>query len=155
MEGCHRGAPGMSCDVTATVALSVPRRRILRTAHAALRALGSDRGGANVSLAFVGDVAMRSLNRRYRRVQGTTDVLSFPGKDDFLGELVISVPQAQRQARRCGHSLAKELDVLIVHGLLHLAGHTHGTAASRARMQRLERRLLAGSSLVHRSTRAA
>lgn len=145
----------MSCDITATAVLSVPRRRILRTAQRALRALGYDRERTNVSLAFVGDVTMRSLNRRYRRTQGTTDVLSFPGKGSFLGEIVIAVPQAKRQARRYGHSLAKELDVLTVHGLLHLAGHTHATTASRARMQRLERRLLAGSSLIHRSTATA
>ncbi len=145
----------MSCDVTAIAALPVPRRRILRTAHCTLRGLGYDRVRTSVSLVFVGDVAMRSLNRRYRRAQGTTDVLSFPGRGSMLGEIVISVPQARRQARRYGHSLAKELDVLMVHGLLHLAGHTHGTAASRAGMQRLERRLLAGYSLIHRSRRIA
>ncbi len=145
----------MPCDVSATTALSVPRRRILRTAHAALRMLGYDLTAVTVSLAFVGDRDMRSFNRRYRHAQGTTDVLSFPGNGSMLGEIVISVPQAKRQARHYGQPLAEELDLLIVHGLLHLAGHTHGTAASRAHMQRLEQRLLSGSSLIHRSTGTA
>lgn len=145
----------MPCEVTVATALRVPRRRIRRIAHAALRALGYDPAAVTVSLAFVGDAAMRSFNRRYRHSRGTTDVLSFPGGGSMLGEIVVSVPQAMRQARRYGHPLANELDLLLVHGLLHLAGYTHGTSVARARMQRLEQRLLTGTSLIHRSTGSA
>ncbi len=94
---------------------------------------------------------MRSLNRRYRGKDKTTDVLSFSLREgafpavqpDLLGDIVISVPLAARQAARAGHSLGRELDVLLVHGLAHLLGYDHekGPVEER-RMKRLERRLL-------------
>lgn len=96
---------------------------------------------------------MRSLNRRYRGRDQTTDVLSFSLREGafsriqptMLGDIVVSVPSAERQAREYGHSLEREIDRLLVHGLLHLVGYDHerGVAEQR-RMERRERQLLRG-----------
>lgn len=89
--------------------------------------------GSDVQVTFVLDVEMRALNRRWRKKDKTTDVLSFSavegefivGDDRFLGDLVISVETAARQARDCGHTLAVEVGVLVCHGLCHLQGLDH------------------------------
>ncbi|HXD29765.1 MAG TPA: rRNA maturation RNase YbeY [Pyrinomonadaceae bacterium] len=102
---------------------------------------------AGVTIAFVSDRSMRSLNRRWRGKSGTTDVLSFPaGQDDFefvgdatLGDVVISVEQAERQASENRLSLNEEIAQLILHGLLHLCGYDHET--DNGEMNRLELRL--------------
>ncbi len=89
--------------------------------------------GAGATVAFVSDRAMRSLNKRWRGKRGTTDVLSFPsGQEEFekgggasLGDVVISVEQAARQAAEHGLELENEVEQLILHGLLHLCGYDH------------------------------
>jgi probable rRNA maturation factor len=99
----------------------------------ALRAVPS--GGAGVTVAFVSDGRMRELNRRWRGKRGTTDVLSFPsGQEEFeraeglsLGDVVISVEQAARQAAEHGLDFEGEVAQLILHGLLHLCGYDHET----------------------------
>jgi len=90
--------------------------------------LGATGGTAPVSILLCGDVRMRTLNRTYRGKDRPTDVLSFPsGAPGFLGDLAIDVPCAARQARRLGHGLAREVQILLVHGLLHLRGYDHET----------------------------
>jgi len=90
-----------------------------------------------LTLAFVGDRAIRTLNRKYRRMDKPTDVLSFPlgekGADGryYLGDIIISVPKALRQSRAAGHGLERELGVLVIHGFLHLAGYWHGRGIER------------------------
>jgi len=82
----------------------------------------------DVSVLFCGDVRMRTLNRTYRRKNRSTDVLAFPaGGGELLGDIVISVPYASRQARRRGEPVSKEIERLLVHGLLHLSGYDHET----------------------------
>ena len=100
----------------------------------------------SVAIAVVSDSRMKQLNRRYRRQNKTTDVLSFPpvatslGRPRrFLGDLAIARGMAARQARQWGHSTAVELRVLALHGLLHLLGYDHET--DRGEMGRLEERL--------------
>ncbi len=84
-----------------------------------------------VSLAFVGERAIRTLNRKFMKKDRPTDVLSFPlgekGPDGkyYLGDIVIAVPVAFRQARTRGHSLDRELRLLAIHGYLHLLGYDH------------------------------
>ena len=84
-----------------------------------------------VSLAFVGDRAIQTLNRKFMKRDRPTDVLSFPlgekGPDGkyYLGDIVIAVPVAFRQARQKGHSLDRELRLLAIHGFLHLLGYDH------------------------------
>jgi probable rRNA maturation factor len=86
---------------------------------------------------------MRRLNRELRGKDKTTDVLSFPGgvtpEGYHLGDIVISLPQARRQAEEAGHSLGRELRILLLHGVLHCLGHDHET--DDGTMNRLERRL--------------
>lgn len=84
-----------------------------------------------VSLAFVGDRAIQTLNRKFMKKDRPTDVLSFPlgekGPDGkyYLGDIVIAVPVAFRQAKEKGHSLDRELRLLAIHGFLHLLGYDH------------------------------
>ena len=100
-----------------------------------------------VTVAFVSDRAMGELNRLWRHKPGTTDVLSFPAEqDEFeraegsrLGDVVISVEQAARQAKENGLSLDQEIAQLILHGLIHLCGYDHAT--DKGEMNRLELRL--------------
>jgi probable rRNA maturation factor len=92
---------------------------------------------------FVGDRAMRALNLEYRGLDCSTDVLSFEGGSSpegrHLGDVVISVPYARRQAEVHRHALAAELRLLLLHGLLHCLGHDHETDSGV--MDRLEQRL--------------
>jgi probable rRNA maturation factor len=80
-----------------------------------------------LSIAFVDDESMRELNRKFRRKNKTTDVLTFPGDAPLLGEIVISLDQARRQAAGEQHSLATEVRYLILHGILHAMGYDHET----------------------------
>ena len=88
--------------------------------------------GDEVSVLFCADRRMRTLNRRYRGKDRSTDVLAFPvaaagGENGFLGDIVISVPYAEREARRRGEPGAREIERLLIHGLLHLGGYDHET----------------------------
>jgi probable rRNA maturation factor len=125
--------------------LPVDCERWQEFAAKAMQVLPAEAQGMTV--AFVSDRAMRELNRRWRHQQGTTDVLSFPAdQDEFerldglsLGDVVISVEQASRQARENGLSLDQEIAQLILHGLIHLCGYDHAT--DNGEMDRLELRL--------------
>ena len=97
-------------------------------------------------MALVADREMRRLNRLWRRKDRTTDVLAFvqegPARN-LLGDVVISLPAARRQARERGHSLKDELAVLLIHGILHLRGYDHEPGGQKARrMHRQEAALL-------------
>jgi probable rRNA maturation factor len=114
-----------------------------------LRSIGLH--NAELSVLFVGDRAMRTLNRRYRGKDKTTDVLSFSLREgkfshvqpDVLGDIVIAVPTAARHAAKTGHTLSREIEVLLVHGLLHLLGYDHERNGDEARrMKRRELQLL-------------
>jgi len=116
--------------------VSAPRlRRVLRAAAAALGVRGE------LALVLAGDGLLRRLNRVYRGTDKTTDVLSFPGEggEAGLGDIVISVAKAERNARGFGRTLAQELDVLALHGFLHVLGYDHETDGGA--MDRLEGRL--------------
>jgi len=88
---------------------------------------------------FVSDREMRRVNRDFRGKDKATDVLSFPGEEGHLGDVMISVPTARRQAAEAGHGVDRELKVLLLHGVLHCLGHDHET--DQGEMERLERRL--------------
>jgi probable rRNA maturation factor len=111
----------------------------------------------SVTICFVSDPAMARMNRKFRDKQGPTDVLSFPVRppknrrapsfrsagriraEEYIGDIVISPATARRYARRRSHGLATELRVLILHGMLHLAGYDH--ESDQGEMMHLERRL--------------
>jgi probable rRNA maturation factor len=105
-----------------------------------LASIAPSRARGTVTVAMVSDARVRALNRQYRRQDRVTDVLSFPsGERGDLGDVVIAAGVAARQAREAGHTLATELRVLALHGLLHLLGYDH--ERDDGRMARLERRL--------------
>ncbi len=112
--------------------------RFLRQVQTAVRLRGQ------VSVLLTTDRKIRQLNRQFRGMDKATDVLSFPAPKavagEVAGDLAISVPTARRQAREQGHTLAAEIKVLILHGLLHLAGYDHerdeGEMARRERLLR-------------------
>jgi probable rRNA maturation factor len=107
---------------------------------------------------LTGDENLREYNSRYRGVDEPTDVLAFsareqptdprfqapPGTEDWLGDIVISVPRARRQARAAGHPVNDEVRLLAVHGLLHLLGYDHAEDEEEATMTALTKRILAG-----------
>jgi probable rRNA maturation factor len=100
-----------------------------------------------LTIAIVADARVRTLNQRYRRKDAPTDVLSFPSDDKgYLGDVVIAAGVARRQARAAGHTLATELRVLALHGLLHLLGYDH--ERDDGRMARVEARLRRRGGLV-------
>jgi len=114
----------------------------LREAQTAVRLKGI------VSVLLTSDAAIQTLNHDFRRKNKPTDVLSFPAakisRGEVAGDLAISVHTARTQAREQGHSLGIEIKVLILHGLLHLAGYDHETdAGEMARRERLLRAKLA------------
>jgi probable rRNA maturation factor len=110
-------------------------RRVLGGAALALGVKGE------VSLVLAGDRLLRRLNRDYRGKDRPTDVLSFPGGggEEGLGDVVISVATAERNALRLRRTLPQELDELALHGFLHVLGYDHETDGGT--MERLERRL--------------
>lgn len=111
------------------------------------------RPGATLTVAFVRDRVMRELNGKYRDQDRTTDVLSFPtdecrtgdkglgGSDasGYLGDVAVSTDTAQIQAIEAGHTFEREVDELVMHGVLHLCGYDH--EIDRGEMNRLELKL--------------
>jgi len=148
----RKSAPAQPTDPSLPTARTLGR--FLTQAQAAIRLSGQ------VTVLLTSDAAIRSLNRRFRGKNKATDVLSFPadanapGPEKIAGDLAISVPTAQRQAAEQGHSLAIEIKVLILHGLLHLAGYDHeADAGEMARHERMLRaRLRLPHGLIERAT---
>jgi len=106
-----------------------------------------------VSVLFVNDARMKALNAEYRGKDEVTDVLSFPQyesiKDDgvsdpfiYLGDVVISLEQAKRQAEEFGHTLEREIVYLTVHSMLHLFGYDHMTDEEKTEMRAKEKSVL-------------
>lgn len=123
----------------------VPATRLQAFARLVARTAPPTRA-TGVSIVLAGDASVRRLNRDFRGKDANTDVLSFPsGVAELpdgtrpLGEIVISVAQAERQAEAAGHSLASELRLLVIHGYLHLLGYDH--EVDDGRMMRLQARL--------------
>jgi probable rRNA maturation factor len=117
-----------------------------KIAAAILMALKQNR--AELSVALVGDKEMRRLNAKYRNKHTTTDVLAFPVEDQpssvsiLLGDVIISVEQARRQAKETKTTLKSEMVTLLIHGILHLLGYDHEPSKRQAKiMSGLERKL--------------
>lgn len=127
--------------------LAKEQASLVRAAESILAAVGESH--SELSLELVGDGRMRRLNRLYRRKDRTTDVLAFPMREadnpcpTLLGDVVISIPTAFRQAREAGRSQNEEVAALLVHGVLHLCGYDHERSEQEAaRMRRRERAVL-------------
>lgn len=96
----------------------------------------------DISIAFVGDEVVKKLNHQYRKINKTTDILSFEGDDNFLGELIINYAQIKRQAKKFNNNIKQELIFILVHGLLHLAGYEDKTEKGRLEMEKLGQEFL-------------
>ena len=106
---------------------------------------------AEISLVFVDDQGIQELNKNYRDKDQPTDVLSFPlwDEEDFehsneilLGDIIISLETAKRQAEEYGHTLEREIAYLMVHGLLHLLGYDHMSEEEKQVMRQREEEIL-------------
>lgn len=132
--------------------LAVRQTRLTHLAERVLSAVGESR--SELSLELTGDRRIRRLNREYRKKDQPTDVLAFPTREavmprgvrpvaGMLGDVLISLPTAVRQAKEAGRSIDDELAMLLVHGVLHLCGYDHERSPREAaRMSRRERVLL-------------
>lgn len=126
--------------------------RLVELAQRVLSASGE--GQSELSLELIGDRRMQRLNCEYRKRNRTTDVLAFPAREavvpkglscptSLLGDVVISLPTAIRQAMSAGRSIDQELAILLVHGVLHLCGYDHERSVREAeRMSRREQAVL-------------
>jgi probable rRNA maturation factor len=115
------------------------RTLIRRVARSALGTLG----GAVLSIALVDDSGIRDLNRRYRDLDEPTDVLSFPmGEEGVLGDVVLNLERATKQAAEFGHGMDREVAYLLTHGILHLSGYGHEDAERAAVMREREESIL-------------
>lgn len=129
-------------------AAETPRKNRMPSARTLARFLAEARAAARlrgqVTVLLTGDAAIRSLNKQFRGKNQPTDVLSFPALEmveGVAGDVAISVETARRQAEEQGHALSVEIKVLMLHGLLHLAGYDHET--DKGQMARRERLLRA------------
>jgi probable rRNA maturation factor len=109
--------------------------------RAALAALAHQSAQGDLSIVLTDDAQLQQLNRDYLGVDAPTDVLSFPSDETdpesgaaYLGDILISAPRAREQANAAGHPLESELQLLVVHGVLHLLGHDHAEAEDKSRM---------------------
>ncbi len=116
----------------------------------------SESPDVDLSIILTDDARLHELNLNYLGVDAATDVLSFPASETdpetgarYLGDILISVPRAQAQADAAGHPLEAELQLLIVHGVLHLLGHDHARAREKARMWKAQAEVLKGLGLGH------
>lgn len=107
--------------------------------------------GAGLTILLTEDDYIRALNLQYRGEDSATDVLSFPAGEpmpgsenllEYLGDIAISVPTAERQSSAKGHSLGAELQLLTIHGVLHLLGFDHILAGERAMMWSIQAAIL-------------
>jgi len=108
-----------------------------------------------VDVLITGNRQVRELNRRFRKYDRPTDVLSFPQTDSSGGDIAISAPIAAGNAARFGHRPADELKILILHGMLHLAGYDHerDNGLMAAEENRLRAKLRLPSTLIERSNK--
>ena len=111
--------------------------------------LAAEDAEAELSIALTDDEHIQQLNRQFLGLDAPTDVLSFPAGDldpdseeVYLGDVVISVPRALAQASAAGHPFLEEMQLLVVHGVLHLLGHDHGEPDEKQRMWELQLKAL-------------
>lgn len=126
----------------------IPSRFLKDAAHQSLEHQGIPAPYA-LTILLTEDSQLHSLNREYLGVDAPTDVLSFPSDElipesgeKYLGDIVISVPRAESQAKAAGHSLKSEAQLLVVHGTLHLLGYDHSHASDKARMWKAQGEIL-------------
>ena len=128
-------------QVKRTVKLQVKKSVLLHAAQLTLE-IENATAGSDISVVIGDDALLKRLNSKYLNVDAPTDVLSFPSsevdpdsKSIYLGDVIISLPRAAYQATAGGHSLVDELQLLVIHGTLHLLGYDHLERADKKKMQ--------------------
>jgi len=118
--------------------------------RAALTTLTNQDAQGDITIVLTDDSQLGQLNRDFLGIDAPTDVLSFPASETdpetgrrYLGDILISVPRAGEQAGAAGHALEEEVQLLIVHGTLHLLGHDHAEGEDKAKMWAAQAEVLA------------
>lgn len=116
----------------------------------------SESSDVELSIILTDDARLHELNLNYLNVDAPTDVLSFPASETdpetgarYIGDILISIPRAQSQAAAAGHPLEAEVQLLVVHGILHLLGHDHARTKEKARMWKAQAEILERLGLGH------
>ena len=119
-----------------------------RAAREVMDYIGGDKN-VDITIILTDDAQIHELNKKYRGIDAPTDVLSFPSGDTdpdsnrlYLGDVVISYPRAQAQAEAGGHLVEAELQLLVVHGVLHLSGYDHVEEQGKSRMRAAQAEIL-------------
>lgn len=104
---------------------------------------------SDLTIVLTDDVQLRKLNRDYLGIDAPTDVISFPASESdpetgarYIGDILISIPYAARSAEKAGHGLESEVQLLVVHGVLHLLGHDHAEPDEKTRMWKAQAEIL-------------
>jgi probable rRNA maturation factor len=132
-----------------------PEELLERAANAALEH-ESQPIDSDLSIILTNDARLHELNLNYLGVDAPTDVLSFPASETdpdsgarYIGDILISIPRAQAQAEAAGHPLEAEVQLLVVHGILHLLGYDHAEPEEKASMWKAQSEILASLGLRH------
>jgi probable rRNA maturation factor len=135
-------------DITESFSEKVESSLIKRTVKTTLAHLSVPED-ASLTVVLTDDQQIRELNRKYRKIDTSTDVLSFPAGyvdpedgNTYLGDVVISYPKTVIQAERRGHSIEDELQLLVVHGTLHLLGYDHAEPVDKENMWSIQGEIL-------------
>ena len=111
---------------------------------------------SDIAIVLTDDAQLHELNRNYLGMDAPTDVLSFPADEEdpetgipYLGDILISIHRATQQAQAAGHPVEAEVQLLVVHGTLHLLGHDHAEAEEKARMWKAQAGLMSKLGLGH------
>ena len=125
-----------------------PEELLERAAYAAIEH-GAESRDAELSIVLTDNEHLQELNLNYLGIDAPTDVLSFPASETdpesgarYIGDILISIPRAQSQADAAGHPLESEVQLLVVHGVLHLLGHDHAEPDDKARMWKAQAEIL-------------
>jgi len=132
---------------------SFPQDLLQGAAHTALEH-ESESLDAEMSIVLTDDDRLQELNQEYLGIDAPTDVLSFPASETdpetgarYIGDILISIPRAQAQAEAAGHALESEVQLLVVHGVLHLLGHDHVEPEEKSRMWKAQAEILGSLGL--------
>jgi len=127
---------------------SIPGELLEHAAHAAL-VHESESEDSDLSIVLTDNEHLQELNLNFLRIDAPTDVLSFPASETdpetgtrYIGDIIISVPRAQSQAEAAGHPLESEIQLLVVHGVLHLLGYDHAEPEEKSRMWQAQAEIL-------------
>jgi probable rRNA maturation factor len=125
-----------------------PNKLLERAVNAALENQ-SESLDSELTIVLTDDAQIQDLNRDYLGIDAPTDVLSFPASETdpetgarYIGDIIISMPYAAKSAKTAGHPLESEVQLLVVHGVLHLLGHDHAEANEKARMWKAQTEIL-------------